>query len=43
MAHQLRTQINATIVGKLIEVNKKKGSFIIETDPEGTLFPIQPS
>lgn len=35
MAHQLRTQLNATIVGKLIEINKKKESFIIETDPDG--------
>jgi hypothetical protein len=35
MAHQLRTQLNATIVGKLTEINKKKESFIIETDPEG--------
>lgn len=35
MAHQLRTQINATIVGKLTEINKKKETFIIETDPEG--------
>ena len=33
MAHQLRTQINATVVGKVIEINKKKGSFIVETDP----------
>ena len=35
MAHQLRAQLNASIVGKLIETNKKKASVMIETDPEG--------
>ena len=35
MAHQLRAQLNASIVGKLIETNKKKASLMIETDPEG--------
>lgn len=43
MAHQLRTQINATIVGKVVETNKKKGSFIVETDPEGISFTIKPN
>lgn len=38
MAHQLRTQLNATIVGKLTDINKKKETFIIETDPEGNYF-----
>lgn len=43
MAHQLRTQINATVVGKVIEINKKKASLVLETDPEGNSLPIQPS
>lgn len=43
MAHQLRTQLNATIVGKLIEINKKKESFIIETDPDGNTISMQPN
>ncbi len=29
LAHQLRTQINATVVGKVVDINKKKGSLIL--------------
>ena len=43
LASQLRTQINATIVGRLSEINKKRGSFTLETDPEGKSIAIQPS
>lgn len=35
MAHQLRTQINTTIVGKAVDINKKKSSVFLETDLEG--------
>jgi hypothetical protein len=33
LSHQLKTQLNATVVGKLVEINKKRGSVILETDP----------
>lgn len=29
LAHQLKTQLPATVVGKLIETNKKKGSITL--------------
>lgn len=36
LAHQLRTHLPATVVGRLLEVNEKRNSVLIETDPEGT-------
>jgi hypothetical protein len=42
MAHQLRTHLSATVVGRLVEVNEQRHSVMIETDPDGTHLAIQP-
>ena len=41
LAHQLRTHLPATVVGRLVEMNDKKRSLLLETDPEGTNRPSQ--
>ena len=42
LAHQLRTHLPATVVGRLVEMNDKKRSLLLETDPEGTDNSTQP-
>lgn len=33
MAHQLRTHLPVTVVGRLVEINSKRTSLVLETDP----------
>jgi hypothetical protein len=44
LAHQLRTHLPVTVVGRLVEINSKRTSLLIEADPEGTFLNLlQPS
>lgn len=36
LAHQLRTHLSATVVGRLLEVNDQRNSLLVETDSEGS-------
>lgn len=36
MAHQLRTHLPATVVGRLVETDSKRNSLLLQTDAEGT-------